>query len=81
MNIRQRRIVFVGLMIEALMITFPPYRWQGGIKYHPFFNPPISFPFGYPIAAKINITVLIFQCLIVAIIFIGIAVLLGSKKE
>jgi hypothetical protein len=72
-NLRQRIAAFIGLLAEAAMLLFPPWKdsaW-GRDVYALLFS-----PYGY----KINVERLEFQCAIGAILTIAVIVLLGAKK-
>lgn len=86
-NLKQRVTIFVGLLLEAAMLLFPPWKvpeWASA--YHLFSSPPTWTDYfngniPYQVAGKIDIQRLEFQCLIVAIIVIGLVVLLGGRKS
>ena len=92
-NFKQRVTIFVGLLLEAAMLLFPPWHvpdWAN--TYRLFSSPPrwtvyATWSNGYKVfdtyqtTGTIDIQRLKFQCLIVAIVVIGFVVLLGGKKS
>lgn len=95
MNTNQRIGIFAGLLIEAAMLIYPPWKVPGWsddayrflFSTPPSWTPPAVWSYGSRISGgvelvgRIDIQRLEFQCLIVAIIVIGFVVLLGGKKR
>jgi len=92
MNRRQRITIFVGTLIIAPMLLFPPMSgWRKGYGF--IFNKRSTYvaeydmhsdapaPFNGWVSWRVNRERLIFQLLIVAVLTGGIAVVLGGKRE
>lgn len=91
MNHRQRIVAFVGLLVIAGMLLYPPFE-KSGWPYRLVFFPPSwvgsMYPESLSIAGNyavthyfsINTQLLGFQCVIVALITIAMLLLLGTRK-
>ncbi len=74
MNLGQRIAACIGLLVEAVMLVFPPwYNYYTGTVYRFILAPSRMF--------ALDAQRLIFQSAIVAILTIAIIVLLGTKKS
>jgi len=83
-NFTQRIVVFIGLLVEAAMLLYPPWK-AGGTDdtYRSIFSPAVQWTnnYSYVFTGSLDKQRLVFQCLIVAIVVVGFVVLLGSKKS
>jgi hypothetical protein len=86
MNLRQRIALFVGLLIEAVMLLYPPWKCSGwpDDPYRSILSPtPLGNGDWYSrwSLCTLDEQRLGFQCLIVAVAVIGLVVILGAKKS
>jgi hypothetical protein len=92
MNRRQRIAIFIGALVIALMLIFPPTKGWGGNSYGLFFRHStyiaeldtraknIYGSNGW-VTWQIDQQRLVFQILIVAVLTGGVIVLLGGKRN
>ena len=78
MNSRRRRAIFIGLLLVAAMLLYPPWRsGQRSIGYHLFFR---QAPAGVN-NAYLDWSRLGLQCLIVGVLVAAVIALLNGKKQ
>jgi len=90
---KQRVAIFAGLLVEAAMLLYPPWKVPGWSDdtYRFFSSPPRwtmpdawyggSKLYGHEVVGRIDTQRLGLQCLIVAAIVMGLVVLLGARKS
>jgi len=96
MNGRQLTVLWLGILVAALVLLFPPYLTEGTshpILYRPLLSPPplvskdaqglmaLASGFSGPVPAPIDVTVLLAQLGIVGLFMLGLLLTLRDNQN